>query len=106
MSMVGSSGVNENRIDFYINEIINNMEQLEKRFNQLDSVAESTKSFYQSDSGNKFRNSYRNLRYNFSIIKKNVLSYNNDLSKVKASYQKFGDNAADTMLAYARQKKS
>ena len=104
MDTRGKSGIDENQLNFYIREITNNMEQLERRFNQLDSVAESTRSFYQSDSGNKFRNSYRNLRYNFSIIRKNILSYKNDLSKVKASYRKFDSNAADTMLAYAREK--
>lgn len=89
------SGIDEVRLERLIQKILNNIEQLEKRFDQLDEVIDRTKSFYKSDSASKYRNSYKDLRYNYNLVKKNILSYVNDLTKVKAKYKNFATLAAD-----------
>ena len=101
-----ASGVNEQKLATLIAKIQDDLEKLEKRFNQLETVIDSTKTFFKSDSASRYRNSYESMKYNFSIVKKNILSYTNDLTKVKNSYKKFETEAAATVNAYAREKES
>lgn len=96
MNGKSTSGIDEIRLDKLIQRILNNVEQLERRFNQLDSTIDRTKSFYKSDSASKYRNSYNDLRYNYNLVKKNILSYVNDLTKVKSKYKSFETLATDT----------
>ena len=101
-----ASGVNEQKLATLLAKIQDDLEKLEKRFNQLETVIDSTKAFFKSDSASGYRNSYENMKYNFSIVKKNILSYTNDLTKVKNSYKRFESEAAATVNTYAREKES
>lgn len=90
-----TSGVDEVRLDKLIQKILSNLEQLERRFNQLDATIDRTKNFYKSDSASKYRKSYNDLRYNYGLVKKNILSYVNDLTRVKSKYKNFETLATD-----------
>lgn len=104
MSANNISGIDETRLDQLTQKVLNNLEQLEKRFEQLDVIFDETKSFYKSDSASKYRMSYESLRYNYKIIKQNILSYVTDLSNAKAKYQNFASLVSSELTKYERSK--
>lgn len=83
------SGINEEKLENLIQRVMNNVEQLEKRFEQLDSVVYEMKNYYKGDSSVVFKSSYDSLRYNYKIVRNNIMSYVNDLSRVKSKYRDF-----------------
>ena len=83
------SGIDEIRLEKTIQRILNNIEQLEKRFQQLDTVVDETNKFYKGSSAANYRTAYNDLKYNYNIIKKNILSYVDDLNKVVFNYKNF-----------------
>ncbi len=89
------SGIDETRLEKLIQRILSNVEQLEKRFQQLDMVIDESNKFYKGTSANQYRSAYNNLRYNYDIVKKNILSYVDDLNKVKFNYTNFASLSAD-----------
>lgn len=91
------SGINEQGIDRLILDIADYAEKIQKNYNLIEELVDSTSNFLKGDIGTNYRNNFtKNFKYNFQTINKNILSYTSDLSLVKRRYQnKVGDIVAD-----------
>lgn len=79
-------GVNEKGIDNLILEIYDYVEKIKGQLNQFEDLVDSTKNFYQSESGENFRNRFVELKDNFQVVNDNILSYSVELSRVKEKH--------------------
>ena len=79
------TGINENQVRNVINHITTNIEKLESRFSQIDSIVDGTRN-EQSPSAEAYRKQYADLRLNYDVIKKNLLSYIADLNGLITYY--------------------
>ena len=93
------TGINENQVRNVINHITTNIEKLESRFSQIDSIVDSTKN-EQSPSIDMYRKQYTDLRLNYDVIKKNMLSYVNDLNNLIAYYRSSDTTIGDEINEY------
>lgn len=80
-------GVNLDTVDKLILDIYNYAERASKTLEQISSVVESTKTFYLSEDANNFRAKFSNFETNFKTVNKNLISYAEDLTKLKNKYQ-------------------
>lgn len=94
------SGINEQQVIVIINKITSNIEKLESRFNQIDIIISNTNSHYKASSADEFRKKYDNIRLNYDIVKKNLLSYADDLNNLIISYKKLETNTADMVNTF------
>ena len=91
-------GVNVDGIDKLILDIYNYAEKINKTLNQITNVVEQTKSFYDCDIANDYRNKFNNFKTNFNIINKNIQSYAEDLIKLKNKYRDVDMNITNDVL--------
>ena len=80
------TGINVNQVRNVINHITTNIEKLESRFSQIDSIVDGTRN-EQSPSAEAYRKQYTDLRLNYDVIKKNLLSYIADLNGLITYYR-------------------
>lgn len=88
-------GINEQQIRAITNKLTSNIEKLESKFNQIDAIIHDISPYYKADSNILFRKKYDNLRLNYDIVRKNLLSYVDDLNSLIISYKKMEANAVD-----------
>lgn len=93
------TGINENQVRNAISRITTNIEKLEARFNEIDSIVDSTRN-EQSPSADMYRKQYADLRLNYEVIKKNMLSYINDLNNLIAHYRNNDATIGDQINEY------
>lgn len=86
------NGINETKLDKMILDLRNYVEKINRTLNQISEVVDDTKNYFSSQSGNLYRKKYSLLEANFSTIKNNLLSYSDDLLKVKFRYQSMNSN--------------
>lgn len=91
-------GVNIDSIDKLILDIYNYAEKINKTLNQISTVVEQTKSFYDCDVADDYRNKFNNFKTNFKIINKNVQGYAEDLIKLKNKYRDIDMNITNDVL--------
>lgn len=85
-------GINIDSVDKLILDIYNYAERVNKTLNQISNVVDQTKSFYVCDAADNYRNKFNSFRTNFSIVNKNLISYAEDLIKLKNRYQNISDD--------------
>ena len=93
------TGINENQVRNVINHITTNIEKLESRFSQIDSIVDSTRG-EQSPSAEMYRKEYADLRLNYDVIKKNLLSYIADLNGLITYYHNSDTTISDQVRDY------
>lgn len=86
------NGINEIKIDKMVLDLRNYVEKINRTLNQISEVVDDTKNYFLSQSGNLYRTKYDLLEANYSTIKNNLLSYSDDLLKVKFRYQSMSEN--------------
>ena len=90
-------GINEQKIDKLVLDINNYAERINNVLNNMEDLVNSTNSFFLEEVGNEFRNNFKQLSSNFPTVKTNILSYSQDLIKVKLNYQKTVVNIVDDL---------
>lgn len=95
------SGINEQQIVAVINKITSNIEKLESRFEQIDSIISNTNAHYNAESADVFRKRYNDFRLNYDVIKTNLLSYVEDLTHLIIKYKKLETNVADMVNTFS-----
>lgn len=90
-------GINIDSVDKLILDIYNYAERINKTLNQISNVVDQTKSFYACDAADNYRNKFNSFRTNFNVVNKNVISYAEDLIKLKNKYQNIDDNMTQTI---------
>lgn len=90
-------GINIDSVDKLILDIYNYAERINKTLNQISNVVDQTRNFYVCDAANNYRNRFNSFRTNFNVVNKNVISYAEDLIKLKNRYQNIDDNMTQTI---------
>lgn len=85
--MIKTAGINEEGLDRLILDLSDYAQQIMKNLYLIDNLMDNTGVFFQCEGGKKFREFYSKLKYSIPTIKNNILSYTNDLSRVKQKYQ-------------------
>lgn len=80
-------GVNIDGIDKLILDIYNYAEKINNTLTQISNVVEDTKNNYNSNNSIEFINKFKNLEDCFSVVNANIISYADDLIKLKNKYQ-------------------
>ena len=94
------SGINEPQVKAIINRITSNIEKLESKFIEIDTIFSNNKQHYDSESALLFRKKYDNIRLNYDIIKKNLLSYVEDLTALVINYKKLETDIVDMVNTF------
>lgn len=92
-------GIDVDSIDKLILDIYNYNDKISKTLNQISEVVDQTKSFYVSSAATDFRNKFNSFSANFPIISKNLISYADDLIKLKNRYQIIDDDLTNKVKA-------
>lgn len=79
--------VNDKKIKTLILEIYEYRDKISKILEDAEILADSTKTFYNSEDGNKFRERFSKFSTNFSTFLTNIKSYGEDLENVLHRYK-------------------
>lgn len=90
-------GINEDTINKLILDIYDYAEKISQTLDQVTNEVTLTKSFYKSSAASAYRNDFNNFKTNFSIINKNIISYAEDLTKLKNRYKRIDQNMSATI---------
>lgn len=90
-------GIDVDSIDKLVLDIYNYADKISKTLNQISEVVDRTKSFYVSSASNDFRNKFNSFSANFPTINKNIVSYADDLIKLKNRYQTIDEDLTQTV---------
>ena len=83
------SGIHENEIMTLSLNIEEYALKMNEKFEQLTLLVDSLKPSFDCEAGIVFEYKYSQLMANYQTVIKNILSYSNDLKKVKDSYNAF-----------------
>lgn len=84
--------LNEAVIDRYMLDVIECSNKIKTIFNNIDDLVEKLKSNYVCESASTLYKQYAEFNNNYSIIVKNILSYNTDLMSLKRKYNSAMDD--------------
>lgn len=84
--MENISGVNDQKIDLLIKDIYSYYDRIREIFNEVENIMDSTSTFYKSETANLIRHEFQQYKDKFYIVGKNILSYADDMEKVKKNY--------------------
>ena len=90
-------GINIDSVDKLILDIYNYAEKINKTLNQISEVVDETKNFYDCEVADNYRNKFNHFKANFNIINKNIISYSDDLIKLKNRYQTVNNDIGQTI---------
>ena len=81
--MNGTSGINEKGLDSLILKLKDTADQIHLLLNDIDGLVADSAEYFICDVGNEFRRHFAEQRPNFETICDNIITYSNDLVKVK-----------------------
>lgn len=84
--------LNEAVIDRYMLDVIECSNKIKTIFNNIDDLVEKLKSNYACESADTLYKQYAEFNNNYSVIVKNILSYNTDLMSLKRKYNSAMDD--------------
>lgn len=90
-------GINLDSVDKLILDIYNYADRVSKTLNQIADVVDDTKKFYDCDAADEYRKKFNSFRTNFKVVNKNLVSYANDLIKLKNRYQNMSDDMTQSI---------
>lgn len=93
-NLSSSTAINEQLIDRLILNLGDYAERSNKIINEINSLAASTKSYYECENGDKFRTRCEQITSEKNTLNKNILSYTNDLVRLKEHYKKISNETA------------
>lgn len=90
-------GINEQKLDRLILDIYDYCDKINNTLNQITEVVEETGNFYKGELASTYRKKYRVFRSNFSVMRKNFVSYATDLTKIKNRMNTIDDKMTVSM---------
>ena len=90
-------GINEPKLDVLILDIADIAERVNQKLETYERLMTETHSFFDCESGEKYRRNFRLLSTTIPVIKKNILYYSNDLVNVKQRIYKNEATVNDSM---------
>ena len=79
--------INDEKLKTLILEIYEYRDKISKILEDAELLAESTKTFYDSEDGEKFRTKFNKFSVNFSTFLANIRSYGEDLEVILSRYK-------------------
>ncbi len=95
--MYDGRGINYEAMDKLILDIYSYAEKVNKTLNQILDVVDDTKNFYECEAATNYRNKFNSFSANFNIINKNLISYAEDMIKLKNKYIVSDQNLVSTL---------
>ena len=90
-------GINYLKIDKLILDIYDYSEKIQKTLDQISNIVDKTKDFYLCYEADCYRNKFSDFRQNFPVINKNIISYAEDLIRLKTNYQRTAGDILSSM---------
>lgn len=90
-------GINVDSIDKLILDIYSYAEKINKTLNEIASIVDDTKAFYQGENATNYRRKFDDFKTNFPIIDGNLKGYADDLIKLKNRYKNIDVNLTNTI---------
>lgn len=81
------NGISNEGIDKVMLDLLDYADKSNKTLNQIDDLIDETKNYFACESGEIFREQFEMLKTGFRTIHTNLISYHNDLMRVKQNYQ-------------------
>ena len=98
--MEDASGINKDKVDKLIKDIYSYYDRIKEILNEVESIMDDTKNNYKSETADYIRNEFQQYKDNFYTVGKNILSYADDMEKVKKDYA----GRVDTAVTYINEK--
>lgn len=80
--------INENEINRLILDINDFTIKMKKIFNEMESIVDGTRSYYDCNCATRYRNSFNVFKQNFPIMANNLLTYKKDMQNLKFKFSK------------------
>lgn len=90
-------GVNEDKLNLLVNEINDIVDDINKKFNTIESLVSETRSYFVCASGDSFRTKFSHFSSNFSVVNKNILNISYDLLNAKMRINNINDRVIDSV---------
>lgn len=90
-------GINLDSIDKLILDIYNYAEKVSKTLNEISDVVDNTKKNYCCDEADSYRKKFNDFKTNFKVVNNNLISYAEDLIKLKNRYQNMSDDMTQSI---------
>lgn len=87
--------INEEKLKALILEIYEYRDKVSKILDDAEILADSTKLFYDSEDGEKFRQRFNKFSTNFSTFIKNIQSYGEDLNVMLTKHKQMQNKVVD-----------
>ncbi len=97
------TGINERKLTILKEEIQDYATRINSIFDDMTTLVEESKSYFNCESGDFFRNHFLLLKENFSVVNQNILNYADDLTNVQLHYQKKNENAVHDLGMYQKE---
>lgn len=85
--MNNTTGINEKGLDNLILKLHDTADQINLTLNAIEDLVEGTNEYFVCEMGDRFRNHFHEQKPNFQTICENIITYSNDLVKVKYKFQ-------------------
>lgn len=76
-------GINDAKIDSLVLNIYDYAQRIKDILNNVDDLIYETAAYYNCEEAVKFRNDFESVKDNFSVVTENILSYGDELVRVK-----------------------
>ena len=95
-------GLNEDAIDNVIMDIYDYADSFKEKINAIDSLISSSSAFYKDESASEYVNKFKSLSDTFSCYSENIISYAEDLIKLKSSIRSKDEAISDEINRASR----
>lgn len=93
-------GVNEEGLSSLSLDTSDVADQISEIFDKIDLCMEKLPTYYQGDSCSKIMDYYNDLKSNYPIIKKNIISYSDDFTALVQKMQEHDKNFSILIQGY------
>ena len=100
MNPTQTSGINETSVTNTVQKIQDLVDKLKQRFEQLNDTFDLVAPYMESNSGDEVKRKYTLIKSNYDVATRNLLSYAEDLERVKSNYRNFDNNASGVVGSY------
>lgn len=76
-------GINDAKIDGLVLNIYDYAQRIKDILNNVDDLIYETNNYYNCEEAVKFRNNFESIKDNFAVVTENILSYGDELVRVK-----------------------
>lgn len=77
-------GINEFKLDQLVLDINSSALKIKNKLDEISDLVEGSKVYFDCESGNMYRDKFKNVKGTFPIVNKNIINISNDLVSAKA----------------------